>query len=319
MQQYILRRLILFGPTLLLASLAIFTIMRALPGDVALVILGGEASSAMATEQLEAYREALGLRDPLPVQYGKWVWSLVNGEFGGRSLADREPIGGILARRLPVTLQLAAYALVLSMIVSIPLGIIAAVRQDKWPDYLVRIVTLSGHALPNFWLALMLLLFLSVQFAWSPPVFYKNLWEDPVLHLQKAIWPALVLAWGFSANITRITRSNMLEVLGQDFVRTARAKGLVEKVVVSKHALQNALIPVLTLSGLQLAGLLGGTVILESIFGMPGIGQGIVLAANSRDYPVIQTLAMLLVLLMLCLNLLVDLCYAVVDPRISYK
>jgi peptide/nickel transport system permease protein len=319
MQQYILRRILLFIPTLLLASVATFGIMRALPGDVALVILGGEANTPTALEQLEAYREALGLRDPLPVQYGRWMLSLVNGEFGGRSLADREPIGAILARRLPVTLQLAAYALVISMVVSIPLGIIAAVRQDKWQDYVVRLATLSGHALPNFWLALVILLVLSVQFTWSPPVFYKNLWEDPLLHLQKAIWPALVLAWGFSANITRITRSNMLEVLNQDYVRTARAKGLVERMIVSRHALQNALIPVLTLSGLQLAGLLGGTVVLESIFGMPGIGQGIVLAANSRDYPVIQTLAMLLVFMMLCLNLLVDLCYAAIDPRISYQ
>lgn len=319
MQQYILRRLVLFLPTLVLASLATFFIMRALPGDVALIILGGEANSPAALEQVEQYREALGLRDPLPVQYGRWVWSLVNGEFGGRSLVDRESIGAILARRLPVTLQLAFYALVISMAVSVPLGIVAAVYQDRWPDYLVRVVTLTGHSLPNFWMALVLLLVLSVQFAWSPPVYYKNLWEDPGLHLQKAIWPALVLAWGFSANITRITRSNMLEVLRQDFVRTARAKGLMEQVVVSKHALQNALIPVLTLSGLQLAGLLGGTVILESIFGMPGIGQGIVLAANTRDYPVIQTLAMLLVFMMLCLNLLVDLCYAAIDPRISYQ
>jgi peptide/nickel transport system permease protein len=319
MQQYILRRLVLFVPTMLLASLATFFIMRALPGDVALVILGGEANTPAALEQVEAYRQALGLRDPLPVQYGRWMWSLVDGEFGGKSLADREPIGAILARRIPVTLQLAFYALIISMLVSVPLGIVAAVYQDRWPDYLVRLVTLSGHALPNFWLALVLVLVLSVQFAWSPPVYYKNLWEDPFIHLQKAIWPALVLAWGFSANITRITRSNMLEVLRQDYVRTARAKGLIEQVVVSKHALQNALIPVLTLSGLQLAGLLGGTVILESIFGMPGIGQGIVLAANTRDYPVIQTLAMLLVFMMLCLNLLVDLCYAAIDPRISYQ
>jgi peptide/nickel transport system permease protein len=319
MRQYILRRVLLFVPTLLLASAATFAIMRALPGDVALVILGGEANTPAALEQVEAYREALGLRDPLPVQYGRWMVSLIDGEFGGRSLADREPIGGIIARRLPVTLQLAAYALVISMLVSIPLGIIAAVQRDRWPDYLVRIVTLSGHALPNFWLALVILLVLSVQFTWSPPVFYKNLWEDPLVHLQKAVWPALVLAWGFSANITRITRSNMLEVLNQDYVRTARAKGLVEAVIVSRHALRNAFIPVLTLSGLQLAGLLGGTVVLESIFGLPGIGQGIVLAANSRDYPVIQTLAMLLVFMMLCLNLVVDLCYAAIDPRISYR
>jgi peptide/nickel transport system permease protein len=318
MQQYIARRLILFIPTLLLASLATFIIMRALPGDVALVILGGEANTPNALEQLESYRQALGLHDPLPVQYGRWIWSLVNGEWGGKSLADREAIGSIIARRLPVTLQLAFYSLVISMAISIPLGIIAAVHQDKWPDYAVRLITLSGHALPNFWLGLMVLLFLSVQLSWSPPVYYKNLWEDPLLHIQKAIWPSLILAWGFSANITRITRSNMLVVLRQDYVRTARAKGLVEQIVVSKHALQNALIPVLTLSGLQLAGLLGGTVILESIFGMPGIGQGIVLAANNRDYPVIQTLAMLLVLMMLFLNLLVDVLYAAVDPRISY-
>jgi peptide/nickel transport system permease protein len=302
MQQYILRRLLLFIPTLLLASLATFLIMRALPGDVALVILGGEANTPTSLQQLEAYRQALGLRDPLPVQYGRWMISLVNGQFGGKSLADGEVIGAIIARRLPVTLQLALYALVISMTVSIPLGVMAAVRRDKWQDYAVRLATLSGHALPNFWLALVVLLVLSVQFTWSPPVFYKNVWEDPVVHLQKAVWPALILAWGFSANITRITRSNMLEVLTQDYVRTARAKGLVEWSVVSRHALQNALIPVLTLSGLQLAGLLAGTVVLESIFGMPGIGQGIVLAANSRDYPVIQTLAMLLVFMMLCLN-----------------
>jgi peptide/nickel transport system permease protein len=319
MQQYILRRLLLFIPTLLLASLATFLILRALPGDVALVILGGEANTPTSVEQLEAYRVTLGLRDPLPVQYGRWMVSLVDGEFGGKSLADGEPIGSIIARRLPVTLQLAFYALVISMIVSIPLGIAAAVHQNKWQDYAVRVVTLSGHALPNFWLALVLLLVLSVVFTWSPPVFYKNLWEDPVLHLEKAVWPALILAWGFSANITRITRSNMLEVLNQDYVRTARAKGLVERLIVSRHALQNALIPVLTLAGLQLAGLLGGTVVLESIFGMPGIGQGIVLATNSRDYPVIQTLAMLLVLMMLALNLVVDLCYAAIDPRISYR
>jgi peptide/nickel transport system permease protein len=319
MQQYILRRLLLFIPTLLLASLATFLILRALPGDVALVILGGEANTPTSVEQLEAYRVTLGLRDPLPVQYGRWMVSLVDGEFGGKSLADGEPIGSIIARRLPVTLQLAFYALVISMSVSIPLGIAAAVHQNKWQDYAVRVVTLSGHALPNFWLALVLLLVLSVVFTWSPPVFYKNLWEDPVLHLEKAVWPALILAWGFSANITRITRSNMLEVLNQDYVRTARAKGLVERLIVSRHALQNALIPVLTLAGLQLAGLLGGTVVLESIFGMPGIGQGIVLATNSRDYPVIQTLAMLLVLMMLALNLVVDLCYAAIDPRISYR
>jgi peptide/nickel transport system permease protein len=319
MQQYLLRRVLLFVPTLFVASLAIFVVMRLLPGDVAMLILGGDASSPSAQQQIESYRETLGLNDPYPVQYARWAWSMLNGSFGGDSLMDREPLAAIIGRRLPVTLQLAFYAVVMSAIVSVPLGIVAAVRQDRWPDYVVRVMTIAGNAVPNFWVALLALLALSLYFLWTPPVFYKNLWEDPSLHLQKMVWPALILAWGFSANVTRVTRASMLEVLRQDYVRTARAKGLADNVVVWRHALQNALMPVITLSGLQLAGLLGGTVILETIFGLPGIGQGIVLAANTRDYPVIQSLVMLLVLMMLGLNLLIDICYGVIDPRLSYK
>lgn len=319
MRQYLVRRLLLFAPTLLVASMAIFVVMRLLPGDVAMLILGGDASSPSAQQQIEVYREALGLNDPWPVQYLRWLWSLVNGSFGGESFVDRESLGAIIGRRLPVTLQLAFYAVVISAVVSVPLGVIAAVMQDRPVDYLVRVVTIAGTAVPNFWLALLALLALSLWFLWTPPVFYKNLWEDPSTHLQKVLWPSLILAWGFSANVTRVTRASMLEVLRQDYVRTARAKGLANTVVVSRHALQNALMPVITLSGLQLAGLLGGTVVLETIFGLPGIGQGIVLAATTRDYPVIQSLVMLLVFMMLSLNLLIDLCYGVIDPRLSYR
>ena len=319
MQQYLFRRLLLFAPTLVIASLAIFVIMRLLPGDVALIILGGDASSPNALQQVEAYREALGLRDPFVVQYGRWLWSMVVGSFGGASLVDHEALTAIIGRRLPVTVQLSCYAIILSMVVAIPLGILAALRQDRWPDYLVRVVTIAGNAVPHFWLALVVLLVLSVNFNWAPPVFYKNLWEDPGSHFQKAFWPTVILAWGFSANVARVTRASMLEVLRQDYVRTALAKGLAGGAVVWRHALRNALMPVLTLSGLQLAGLLGGTVILESIFGMPGVGQGIVLAANSRDYPVIQSLVMLLVFMMLALNLAIDIAYAAIDPRIHYR
>lgn len=318
MQQYLARRLLLYIPTLILASMAIFAIMRVLPGDVALIILGGEESSPSAMEQLDSLRKELGLLDPLPVQYGNWMWSMVNGNFGGRSILDREPLPQIIARRLPVTLQLTLYTVILGWFISIPLGLLAAVYQNKWPDYIIRVTTLAGHAMPSFWLALVLLLIMLIYFRWTPPLFYADLWDDPWNHIRKMIWPALVLAWGFSSYLTRVTRSNVLEVLRQDYVRTARSKGLRERVVIMRHALRNALIPVITLGGLQLVGLLSGTVILETIFSLPGIGQGVVLAATERDYPVIQSLVLLLVFVMLSLNLIVDMIYAFVDPRISY-
>ena len=319
MPQYLARRIGLYIPTLLLASIAIFGIMRALPGDVALVILGGQESGSSGLEQLEDLRQELGLKDPLPVQYGKWIWTMVNGEFGGRSVLDREPLSAIIARRLPVTLQIALYTIVISWLLAIPLGVLAAVYQNKWADYAIRVSSLVGHALPNFWMALVLLLIMLIVFRWTPPVFYADLWEDPVSHMQKALWPSLVLAWGFSSYLVRVTRSNLLEVLRQDYVRTARAKGLMEQVVIMRHALRNALIPVVTLGGLQVGALLGGTVILETIFSLPGIGQGIVLSATERDYPVVQSLTMFLVFVQVTLNLLVDLSYAFIDPRISYR
>ncbi len=283
MRSYIARRVLLFVPTLLVASMAIFLMMRIVPGDVAQVILGGDGSDPSSSGQLDALRKELGLTDPLPVQYARWIWSMVDGEFGGRSIIDREPLGSIMARRWPVTFLLSLYAVVISVVISVPLGVLAAVKQDRWPDYLVRLFTIAGHAVPSFWLALVLILVLAVSFDWTPPLRYQSLWQDPGAHFQKMIWPVLVLSWGFSSSIARITRSNMLEVLRQDYVRTARSKGLIEKVVLWRHALRNALIPVTTLTGLQLAALLSGTVILESIFGLPGMGQGIVVAANARD------------------------------------
>ena len=319
MQQYLARRLLLFIPTLFLGSLLIFGIMRILPGDVALIIIGGDESGPLAVDLLDQIREELGLGDSLPVQYGKWAWSMINGEFGGNSLLDGEAISTTIAKRLPVTLQLTLYTIVIAWLFSIPLGVLAAVYQNRWPDYLVRSVTLLGHAMPNFWVSLMLILVLLVAFTWTPPLFYVDVWEDPWTHIQKLIWPALVLAWGYSSYLTRITRSSMLEVLRQDYVRTARSKGLAEQIVVYRHALRNALIPVITLGGLQLVALLSGTVILESIFSIPGIGQGIVIAATERDYPVIQSLTMLMVFMMLTLNVIVDMVYAVVDPRIKYS
>ena len=319
MRRYVARRMILFVPTLLIASLTIFGLMRVLPGDVAAVIAGTADSEAGAqAEELEIIREELGLNDPLPIQYGRWIWSMVNGSFGGESLWDGEELKDVIGRRLPVTLQLALYTVLISLL-AIPLGILAALNRDRWPDYIIRVTTIAGHAMPNFWIALVLLLVLVLYFSWTPPLIYDNFWENPGLHMQKMVWPALTLAWGYSSYVTRVVRSNVLEVMPQDYIRTARSKGLSSGIVVSRHVLRNALIPVITLAGLQLAALLSGTVILESIFGLPGIGQGIVMGAQTRDYPVVQSLAMLLVFLMLSVNLVVDLVYGLIDPRISYS
>ena len=318
MKGYVIRRLLLFVPTLFFASLLIFGAMRVLPGDVAARILN-EEEGVVSQAEYDALREKLGLEEPIPVQYGKWIWSMVNGEFGGSSLVSREPIADMVSRRLIVTGQLALYTIVLTMIAAIPLGILAAIYQDKWPDYVIRTITITGHAIPNFWLALMVLLLLVLVVEWSPPLRYVHVWENPVAHLQKVIWPVLILTWGYTAFMTRITRSNVLEVLRQDYVRTARSKGLNEVVVLGRHVLRNALIPVITVGGFYLSFLLSGSLILENIFGIPGIGQGIIAGATERDYPVIQSLTLLLVFFLLGVNLLVDLLYKIIDPRIDYS
>lgn len=318
MKRYLIRRLVLFLPTLLVASLVVFGIMRALPGDVVGVVLGGTGQTAVSEEQLDAIREELGLKDPLPVQYGRWLLSMVNGQFGGRSLETREPIRSLVARQLPVTALLTFYAIGLAVLLSVPLGILAAIRQNGWPDYLIRIAAIAGNAMPSFWVGLMALLGLVIVFQWSPPVIYRDIWENPWEHLQIMLIPALALGWQYSAHVTRVTRSSALEILRQDFIRTARAKGLPERLVVSGHVVRNALIPVITVASLQLGAVLSGAIILESIFGLPGLGRGVVSAVTARDYPVIQSLAMLLVFLILGVNLVVDIVYGLIDPRISY-
>lgn len=321
MQRYLTRRLLLYIPTLFLASFIIFAIMRYLPGDVALLIVsGGEDDPTPFTmEQVENIREQLGLSDPLPVQYGKWAWSMLTGGFGGDSLQTDEPIRSIFARRIPVTLQLGLYTMAIALVVSLPLGVIAAIKQDTWIDYVVRTVTILGLAMPNFWVAIMLILGMVILFSWVPPIVYYNVWDNPSDHFQLVIWPAVIVAWGYSSYITRVTRSTMLEILRQDFIRTARSKGLSERLVLWRHALSNALIPVITIAGLYVEAVLSGSLIQENIFGIPGIGQGIVAAAKNRDYPLIQSLTMLLVFFALTVNLVVDIIYAFVDPRISYK
>ncbi len=318
MLRYIGLRILLFLPTLIIASLVIFVILRVLPGDVVDVVLGGSGEVTHDPEQVRLVREELGLDEPLIAQYGSWLWSMATGDFGGRSFVSREPISSLVWRQLPVTAQLALYTMALAVVVAIPLGIAGAVRPGRGVDLLVRLYAIGGQAVPGFFLALLVLIALVVLVGWSPPVIYDHIWQNTLEHIQLMLWPTLILAWGYSAYLTRMTRAGMLDVLGQDYIRTARGKGLAESIVLTRHALRNAMIPVLSVAGIQVGALLGGVVVMETIFGLPGIGRGIVDAASDRDYPVVQAYAMLFVFIMLTVNLVIDALYGVLDPRITY-
>lgn len=317
MARYLARRLVLFLPTLLLVSGLVFVVMRALPGDVAAAVLGGEGE-ALRPEVVAAIREELGLDDPLAVQYGRWLWSMVSGELGGRSLQTGEAISAQVGRQLPVTLQLTIYSTVLAVLLAVPLGVAAARYRGRAPDLGVRLLGVAGSAMPGFWIAVVALLLLVLYFGWSPPLVYQHLWHSPSQNLQIMAIPALVLAWGFGAHLTRVTRAGVLEALGQSHVFAARARGIPPDHILIYHALRTALIPVLTVAGAQIGALFGGAVILETIFGIPGLGRGLVEAVAARDYPVVQSLSVLLVGMVLVVNLLVDLAYAYADPRIRY-
>ena len=314
MQLYIIRRLALTLPTLLAASIILFTIMHVLPGDVARSITG---DVPVAPEVHEALRDELGLNDPLFTQYNRWLISMLNGKFGGHSLETNEPIASILSRQLPVTVLLASYTLVLSIIISIPLGIIAGVYQTRWIDKFILLATLSGSAIPSLAASLIILLVLLICLNWSPPITYTTPWNDIWNHIQMLAWPTLILTWQYSSHIIRITRTCLIEALEQPYVTTAYSKGLPKNTIVIKHAFVNALIPIATMLGLQFGGLLGGAIIVETIFGLPGIGRGFVNAALIRDYNVVQSFAFLLICAALGINLLIDIFYRYINPRIN--
>lgn len=322
MQRYIARRILLFIPTMLLGTLLIFTVMRILPGDIAEMILGENVSQTNAElnqQRLQDLRDTLGLDQPLPVQYGKWLWSMVNGEFGGKTLISRLSIRDELAMRYPRTVELAVMASLLSLTLGIPAGVVAAIKQDKWQDYLIRIILVGGLSLPSFWLALMMLLALLLLFGYTPPISYINFKDDPWGNLQINMLPAFILGFHAATGIARQTRAQILEVLRQDYIRTARSKGLMERVVLWRHAMKNAMIPVVTVAGLSLVTLFGGTVILESIFGIPGIGSALINGVQSRDYPLVQSMVTFFLFITMVGNLLVDISYGWLDPRIKYS
>ena len=293
--------------------------MRVLPGDVAQVVLGGSGEVAQDLQQIERVREQLGLNDPLIVQYGRWMRSIASPELGGASLDTRETLRSLLARQAPVTALLTLYTVVLAGVFAIPLGVLAARSHNRWPDHLIRLFTFSGQALPAFFVALLVLMGLVLLLHWSPPIRYASPWRNPWDHVQMMAIPAAVLAWAYGSYLARIARAGVLEVMEEDYIRLARGKGLAQRQVTLKHALRNALIPVVTVAGLQVGVMLSGVVVLETMFGLPGMGRGIVQAVTSRDYPVVQTLALAVVFFMLTLNLLIDTAYTVIDPRVRYR
>ena len=316
MYTYALHRLLLAIPVLLLSSVIVFGLMRIMPGD-ALTALMAESGN-VSERELQKLRKDLGFDLPYHEQYFLWVWQMVT--FNpGYSIFTSEPIPVALKKAIPVTIELALLGMGMGLLIAIPVGVLSATRQDKFADYMGRLVAISGLSLPDFWLGTLVITFAAIWFAWIPPLGYTSLWEAPWKNLQQFLLPAAVLGFRLSAATMRMTRSTLLEVLREDYVRTARAKGLVERVVIYKHALKNALIPVVTIVGGQLGTLLAGTVIVETIFALPGMGRLTVEAILFRDYPVVQTNVMLVAATLVTLNLLVDLTYAWLDPRIRYR
>ncbi len=319
MGKYVLRRLVLILPTLLLLSLFVFVLMRVLPGDVTRTIMGEEigATNIDMKMSLETLRKKIGLDKPLYMQYLIWVWDAARGNFGD-SLITGKSVAGEIAQRAPVTMQLSLMAMLISMFLGIPVGIMSAIRQNSWIDLTLRFWSIFLLAAPSFWLGLMVIFVGAYAFGWLPPLGRHLLWEDPVANLTQLMWPALILGSHGMATTARMTRSTMLEVMREDYIRTARAKGLREQAVIIRHALKNTLIPVVTLAGLSFATLLGGTVILEAIFGIPGMGYYLLNGINSHDYTVVQGGVMVFAVMVMLVNLLIDLLYGWIDPRISY-
>ena len=316
MYKYVIRRLLFALPVLLLSSLIVFGLMRVMPGD-ALVALMGESGN-VGQRELAKLRTDLGLDRPYHEQYLIWVWQMVSLNPGD-SIFTNEPIAVALKKSIPVTLELATLAMVLGLVIAIPIGVLSATRQDTPSDYVGRVVAVSGLSLPDFWLGTLAITFAAIWFHWIPPIGYVSFWESPWRNLQQFLLPAAVLGFRLSAATMRMTRSTVLEVLREDYVRTAWAKGLEGRIVVYKHALKNALIPVVTIVGGQMATLLAGAVVVETIFALPGMGRLTVEAILFRDYPVVQTNVMLVAATLVTLNVLVDLSYAWLDPRIRYQ
>ena len=316
MQQYALKRIALFFPTIVLVTIIVFVVMRLIPGDVCLAILSdGEATYTQA--ELDECRIELDLNDPLLIQYFDWIGGAVQGDFGD-SLWFKAPEMEELAERIPVTVELTVLSMLIAVVFAVPLGILSSLKPETWIDYGARVFTLAGISMPTFLVAILIVLGLVHLFDWLPPLGYYQIWEAPGTNLQQMIFPALALALYEMAFVARVTRSAMMEIIREDYMRTARSKGLSERVVVFRHGLNNALLPVLTTSGWSFARLFGGTVIIETIFLVPGMGRILIEAIFQRDYTMIQAEIVIIAAFIVTINLAVDLIYGLLDPRIRY-
>lgn len=318
MRAYLVKRISLFFPTLVLLTVIVFIVLRVVPGDPAVLILGGDDGEDNYTaEELAALQRTLGTDRSIYVQYADWAASMVIMDFGD-SYFYEAPVTEHLSQRLPITLQLTFMAMVISGIIAIPLGIFSAVRQDTWGDYASRFLTLVGLATPNFFVGMIMIFALVLLVGWVPPLGYANLWENPWTNLQQQIFPALALGTSGMAFLARVTRSAMLDILHEDYIRTARAKGLGERNVIMRHGLRNAILPVVTIFGLGLANAASGSVVVEVIFGLPGMGRLLIEGVQRRDFPMVQSVVVLLGVMVLVANLVTDIAYAWLNPRIRY-
>jgi len=317
MARYTIHRMAQMVPVLFFVTIVLFFVMRLLPGDPILVLAGDEAGS-LDQETIELMRDQLGLNDPVFVQYFNWVSDAVQGDLG-RSTRNNLPVMEELVRRIPATAQLAALSIAVAAAIGITTGIIAAVKRNSIADFGATLLAMFGVAIPNFWFSIILISIFVVWLGWLPSSGFVPIWEEPVRGIKLMILPVTALGTTLAAAIMRQTRSNLLEVLNQDYVRTARAKGVSELRVITRHALANALLPVITVVGLQLGSLLAGSVIIESMFSIPGLGRLAVQAISSRDYPMLQGVVLLFTLITVLVNLITDLSYAIIDPRIRYS
>ncbi|HWL22263.1 MAG TPA: ABC transporter permease [Ureibacillus sp.] len=311
---YILRRVLMLFPVLFGVSILIFVVMRIIPGDVAMTILGTDATP----EALAQLRKDFGLDLPLFQQYVNWISGVFVGDFGESMRTGKEVLPDILSR-FRITFELTLISAVISWLIAIPMGILAAVKRNSKTDFSVRMISLLGVSVPNFALATVIILVLALVFSYSPPVGYVGFFEDPLKNLQIMIIPSLVLGTTMAGAVMRMTRSSILETLKQDFIRTIRAKGAKERVVIFQHALRNAMIPILTIIGMQIGSLLGGAVIIEQIFSLPGLGQLVLTGITQRDFTIVQGSVLFIATVFVMINLLVDILYSYLDPRITYK
>ena len=317
MQRYVIRRLIWLVITLWLMVTMMFFLMYVIPGDIVMVMLGEETES-IDPVQYEILKHKLGLDRPVWEQYTTWLWNAVQGDMG-ESYWTGAPVVEEMKIRFPYTIGLMIISLVITVVVALPVGVISALKQDTFADYALRSFQIGGLSMPGFWLGILLLGFLAVTFRWHPRIEYATLFTDPVTALQQYWLPAFLMGFRSSANDARMLRSTMLEVIGSDYVRTARAKGLKEWVVIYIHALRNAVLPGVTMLGMEAAGLLGGTVIMETLFNIPGLGTLLISAVNARDIPLVMGVVVFKGFIILFVNLLIDISYGFIDPRVRYE